>query len=107
MALIEVNHRTLRDVASEITSYCSVQDREMRSADTDIKSMLFSDWMGSDAQEFGKKWEGVDDNNSTSIKFRDSLKNFGDNLTACANEYENAQGDAYNEANRLPKYLYW
>ena len=107
MALIEVDHRNLRDVASAITTYCSTQDREMRSADTDIKSMLMADWLGQDAQEFGKKWEGVNDNNSTTIKFRESLKNFGDNLTACVNEYQNAQGEVYNAANRLPKYLYW
>jgi len=107
MALIEVNHKTLRDVASAITTYCSAQDKEMKSADTEIKSMLTSDWLGQDAQEFGGKWEGVDENDSTAVKFRDSMKNFGENLTACANEYEKVQGDVYNKANGLPKYLYW
>ena len=107
MALIEVNHKVLRDVAAAITTYCSAQDREMRSADTEIKAMLISDWIGLDAQEFGRKWSGVNTNDSTTIKFRDSLKNYGENLTACANEYQAAQEDAYNAANRLPKVLYW
>ena len=107
MAMIEVNHKVLRDVATAITTYCSAQDREMRTADTDIKSMLTSDWLGGDAQEFGKKWEDVDADNSTTVKFRESLKNFGENITACANEYEKAQVDAYNAANWLPKVLYW
>ena len=107
MATIEVNHRTLRDVASAITAYCSAQDREMRSADAEIKSMLSSEWGGLDAQQFGGKWEGVDENGSTAVKFRESLKKFGENLTACANEYQTAQEDTYNAANWLPKYLYW
>ena len=107
MALIEVNHKVLRDVASAVTTYCSAQDREMRSADSDIKSMLSSEWIGLDAQEFGRKWEDVDASTSTSVKFRESLKNFGEALIACANEYQSAQEDAYNAANRLPKHLYW
>jgi uncharacterized protein YukE len=107
MALLKVNHKVLRDVASAVVTYCTTQDKEMRSADGCIKSMLSSDWLGPDAQEFGHKWEDVDAGGSAAVKFRESLKNFGENLTACANEYENAQKDTYNAANRLPKYLYW
>lgn len=107
MAVIEVNHKVLREVATAVNTYCTAQDREMKSADTDIKSMLKTDWLGLDAQEFGAKWEGVDGKDSTSSKFRDSLKSFGESLDACANVYQKAQEDSYNEANRLPKYLYW
>ena len=107
MAFIEVNHKALRDVAAAINTYCSAQDKEMRSADSDIKSLLSSDWIGLDAQEFGRKWERVDASDSTTVKFRELLKNFGESLMACANEYQSAQEDTYNAANRLPKYLYW
>ena len=107
MATIEVNHKTLRDVASAITTYCTVQDKEMRSADSEIKSMLSTEWLGLDAQQFGSKWEGIDDNGSTAVKFRESLKKFGENLTACANLYQTAQEDTYNAANSLPKILNW
>ncbi len=107
MASIEVNHKVLRDVAGAITEYCSVQDREMRSADSEIKGMLTADWIGLDAQTFGGKWEGVDAADSTTVKFRESLKKFGEALTACANAYQSAQETAYNAASRLPKHLYW
>jgi len=103
MNTIEVNHRALREVAEAITTYCSKQDSEMHSADAHIKTMLANDWIGLDAEEFGHKWEGVDDSDSTAIKFRESLRGFGECLVACADEYEKAQADAYNEANRLPK----
>lgn len=107
MAYIEVNHKVLRNVATAMTDYCSAQDKEMRSADSAVKSMLSSDWLGADAQQFGRSWEGVDDNNSTAVKFRESLKKFSGCILSCANEYQNAQADSYNEANRLPKWIYW
>lgn len=103
MAFIEVNHKVLRDIAAAITTYCNAQDREMRSADSAVKSMLSSGWTGADAQEFGHKWEGIDDNDSTAVKFRESLKKFGECLTNCADLYRNAQADSYNEANRLDR----
>jgi len=103
MAFIEVNHKVLRDVSTAIDTYCSVHVKEMNSADAEIKSLLSSGWLGMDAQEFGRIWEGVNGRDSISIKFRDSLKNFGGALAACANEYQKAQEDAYNAANRLPK----
>lgn len=104
---IEVNHKTLREVANAINAYCAAQDREMKSADSEIKSMLKSDWIGLDAQEFGLKWEGIDEKNSTSSKFKNSLKNFSEVLNSCADVYQRTQEDSYNEANRLPKWLYW
>lgn len=107
MAVIEVNHQVLRDVASAINSYCFKQDIAMKEADRDIKMMLSSDWVGEDATEFGNKWEGVDDSDSTAAKFRKSLRNFSEALEACANEYQTAQEDSYAEADKLPKILTW
>jgi len=107
MAIIEANHRLMRDVASAITTYISVQNKNMQSADTEVQLMLVSDWFGMDADEFRKQWAQVNSNDSTTVKFRESLKNYGEGLTACANEYENSQAKAYNRANWLPKILYW
>jgi len=107
MALIEVNHAVIRNVAAAILTYCSTQDSEMRIADGEIKSMLSNGWLGEDAREFGKKWEGVDADDSVTIQFRKSLEGFSSRLDACANEYQSAQEDVYEEANRLPKHLYW
>lgn len=107
MATIEVNHKTLRDVADAVASFCAVQDKEMHVADAEIKSMLLVDWIGADAQQFGVKWETIDENGTATVKFRESLRKFSENLFACANEYQKAQEDIYNLANRLPKYLYW
>jgi hypothetical protein len=107
MALIEVNHKSLRDVATAINAYCAAQDKEMIVADTSVKEMLASDWLGTDAQTFGQKWGEIVADDSTTVKFRKSLKAFGEGLVASANEYKKAQQDSYNAANWLPKYLYW
>ena len=101
MALIEVNHSGLREVAAAIETYCSAQDSEMRSADGEIKAMLTTDWLGPDAMEFGRKWEGVDAHDSAAGELRNALMSFGESITACADEYQSAQTDAYNEATKM------
>lgn len=105
MAKIEVNHQKLRDAAAAITSYCAEQDAQMRNADSEVKSMLSASWTGADAMEFGGKWEGIDADDSTTVRFRKSLEDFAKALGACAAEYQTAQENAYNKAAWLPKIL--
>ena len=101
MAAIEVNFQTLLNLKNGIGSYCSYQDEQMSQADFEVKSMLSSDWLGSDAQEFGQKWAGICDNDSQTAKFKNSLIEFGELLDFCANEYRAAQTNAANEAIKL------
>lgn len=104
MALITVNHQTLRDVASAIRTYCDDQDKEMRSADSAVKTLLYTGWTGIDAMEFGKKWEDVDAVDSTAVKLKESLKRFADALDGCAEVYRQAQAESYSDASRLPRW---
>ena len=99
--LIEVNHRTLRNVAADINTYCSAQNREMRRADTEVKAMLTSGWIGQDAREFSNKWKDVNGRGSTAVKFHESLKNYAEALVACADLYQTAQADTVNAAGLL------
>ena len=103
MAVIEVNHQALRSLAQAIDAYCEIQNRQMSQADEQVKQMLYAEWIGPDALEFGGKWEGVDGADSTAVKFRDSLKQVSEALTACAGAYQKAQEDIYNLAALLPK----
>jgi len=106
MAVIKVNHSTLRTVASAITTYCGKQNREMRSVDLAVKVMLATGWTGADADEFLRKWADVNSSDSVARKFRDALKGYGESITLCANEYQSAQEDAYNAANAL-RFISW
>lgn len=105
MAIITVNHKSLLEVADAVKEYCDEQNREMLSADSAVKSMLSGDWIGRDANEFNSKWEQVDEQDSVTIQFRDSLCSFENALRACAKEYQTAQEDSYDEASRLRKWF--
>ena len=107
MALIQVDHHTLREVSAAITDYCAAQDRQMRSADSSVKSMLNTSWSGFDAHYFSVKWEAVDAKDSTAVKFRDQLSNFASALKASADVYQRAQEDVYDGAAALPRYIRW
>ena len=98
MAAIGVNFKTLRSTAEGIKNFCLYQDDQMRQADFDIKSMLSSDWLGADALEFSKKWEGVYANGSQAAKLKNSLLEFGEFLMTCVSEYQKAQTRAIDEA---------
>lgn len=98
MAVIEVDHKVLRDIAEKIKDYCNIQDEQMKIADRRVKAMLTTDWIGSDAQHFGGKWEGVDEKDSISVRLRDSLEKLSGGIVACADVYQKAQEDSYNEA---------
>ena len=102
--VIEVNHKTLTDVAKAIETYCEDQDSVMRSAKSAVSSMLLTDWVGEDATAFSTKWNEVDSDGSVTTQFKKSLLNYGECLKACSELYRKAQEDSYNEANRLPRW---
>jgi len=99
--MIDVNHRTLRALATVINDHCLLQEKEMKIADAAIKDMLTTGWLGSDASAVGLQWAGVNISDSTAVKFRESLKNYADALAACAEEYQSAQTKAVNAAGAL------
>ncbi len=107
MALIKVNHQTIRQIASDIDKYCQTQDKEMRTADSAVKAFLSANWSGMDADAFSGRWEDVDGSNSIAVRFKQNLKNYADALRSSADAYQTAQEDSYNEASWLPKYLAW
>lgn len=103
MALIEINHRAMLEVADAIDEYCESQDKEMKSADASMKTMFLNYFVGDDARALNEKWNGVSENGSVAVQFKDSLINFGKCLKACAKEYQTAQEDSYNQAAHLPR----
>ena len=105
--VVEVNHQRLRTLSEQIKSYCTEQDYEMRLAEMAMRELFGESWQGQDATALQTKWDAVYDSNSVAVKLRDSLKNFGEALDACANEYQYAQEEAYNKAALLPKILRW
>ncbi|MCL1794238.1 MAG: hypothetical protein FWG34_10235 [Oscillospiraceae bacterium] len=101
MAAIEVNLKTLGAVREGIENYCACQDDQMRLADLAVQAMLSSDWIGTDAAAFAAKWADANNEGSQAAKFRKSLLEFGENLAACAREYQTAQSNAIDAAAAL------
>lgn len=98
MALIEVNHRILLNLAAAIDDYCKEQDTQFRTADAAVNNMLQHDYIGPDAMAFGAQWEKIDTEESDLIRFRESLKNYSGALRSCAKIYKDAQKRLYNRA---------
>ena len=103
MALIEVNHQVLKNVADAAEEYCRNQDSCMNKADSVVGGLLAGGWHGDDADELKRKWSEVNITGSTTVQFRETISYFGECLRSCAKEYQNAQSDSYSEAYRLPR----
>jgi len=98
---IRVNHADLRSVARAIDTYCDAQDREMNTANSAVETMLSSSWRGPDATAFRNQWAGVHDRDSFAVRYRDSLRNYANALSASADIYRRAQVDTVNSAGLL------
>ncbi len=107
MAKIDVNRRALKDAAAAIEKYIGVQDKQMKDADSEVKSMLASGWMGEDAMSFGRKWDDVDAKESVTTELRDSLDSFKNALLECEKIYSKAQEESYDQADDIIRLFVW
>ena len=100
---IKVNHNTLDTAANTIDEYIRNMDSKIGKANSAVTTML-STWQGNDANEFKVKWDTVDDADSTHGMMRKSLESYASFLRNASSKYKNAQINAINRANSLPKW---
>jgi len=98
---INVNLVQLRNVANQVDTYVTAQNNQMTSADNSVQAMLNNGWHGYDATAFGEKWANANANDSTTVKFRESLQGFAGALRQSASLYQRAQEDIVNQATLL------
>ena len=103
MAVIEVNHQAMQNLADAIEDYCESFYNEMRRADTGVQNMLSGGWVGTDAEAFREAWDDVYGKDTLPRKFCKSLENYGQALSAGAAAYKKVQEDLYNMAALLPR----
>ena len=96
MAVIEVNHESIRNMASRIEDYCTTQRETMNSLNETVENTLMSAWTGLDAAEYGMKWSEMDNSGATVEKFRRNLESYADALRASADKYKQTQAEIYN-----------
>lgn len=103
MAYIEVNHRNLQSIASEVDSYISRQ-KSMTQTITQTINGLSTSWQGDDYAQFKNSWLHSESSNSTLDNMIKSLDGYAEFLRYAAKKYIDAQEKAVNRANRLPRY---
>jgi uncharacterized protein YukE len=102
MARIRVNHDYLRSTAEAIEKRIETNEALMREIDAQV-SEISSEWVGEDYVQYLQQWESAKKQNSLLQSTTDRLRDYAEFLRFVAVEYQNAQSDAVNRANRLPR----
>ena len=103
MANITVDHDEFEVAAAAIDSYVAKHRKNMRSMNTAVESLGMS-WAGVDYEQVKREWNQLDAAGSTSQRMIESLENYARALRAAAKKYRDAQSNAFNRANKLPRY---
>lgn len=100
---IRVDHSKLDATASVIESYNQKMNEKMNNADREVLTLLNA-WKGNDANAYKRKWDTVNDNDSTYVMMRKSLEEYSKHLKNASSKYKKAQIDAVNRANMLSRW---
>ena len=103
MAYIRVDHNKFENTASAIDSYISRHKSNMKKVDQEVTNLALS-WQGEDYQTFKIQWNELNASDSTSEKMLKDLKNYAEYLRMAAKKYKEAQSNAVNRANNLPRW---
>ena len=103
MAYIKVDHSKFETAASAIDSYVSSMKSKMGSANGQVNA-LSANWQGGDFTQFKTQWDKVTNNDSTYNNMIKSLESYAKYLRYASQKYKEAQSNAVNRANGLPKW---
>lgn len=103
MAYIKVDHSKFSGAASAVDTYLAQLGKKMNGAKGEVNNMA-SIWQGSDYTHFKAQWDKVVNGESTYSEMVKSLKSYSEFLKYAAEKYKNAQADAINRANNLPRW---
>jgi len=105
MAYIKVDHSKFGPAAQEIDQYIQEIKKQMKSAEGEVKDLTTGNgWQGTDAQAFQNQWKQATNNDSVYRQMIKALEAYADYLRFAQGKYRNAQANAINRANRLPRY---
>jgi len=102
MAYIKVDHSKFENAASSINTYEDNMKKKMSSASSEIINLSVT-WKGNDFNQFRAQWNKQGESDSTYQNMRKSLDAYANFLRYAANQYKDAQANAVNRANELPR----
>lgn len=103
MAYIKVDHSKFSTTASVVDSYVKLMKTKMNSAQGEVDN-LARNWQGVDFAQFRTQWNKVTNGESTYSEMIKALENYSKFLRFASEKYKDAQTNAVNSANRLPRY---
>ncbi len=99
---IEVNHSYIGNAAKEFDNYVNVINRNMKSANDVVYSLVKKDWKHADAVAFQSKWAEQERGDSVTEKMKSSLRSQANMLRYAENQYKDAQSKAIGRS-----YILW
>lgn len=103
MAYVKVDYSKFEHAASAIDTYISRHRSNMNNIDREITN-LSATWQGKDYISLKNEWNEMKAHGSTSDKMIKSLKSYAEYLRMAAKKYKEAQSNAVNRANSLPRW---
>lgn len=100
MSKIEVDHSKFKTTSESINAFISESKKKMSEANEEL---FVLGWQGNDAEAFKNKWQEVSGDKSYYREFVTALENYADFLDYAAEKYKEAQINAVNRANGIPK----
>lgn len=100
---IAVNHKILEQTAADIDECITKHNQYLEQASENVRNMS-SIWEGSDYIKYCEQWGMLTNNDSTSKAIIKNMQNYADYLCYCAKKYKEAQANAINKANNIPKW---
>ena len=102
MAYVKVDYNKFEHAAGAIDTYISNHKTKMRKIDEEILKLSVN-WQGNDYIALKNEWNEIKGNGSTSDKMLKALGNYAEYLRMAAKKYKEAQTNAVNRANSLPR----
>lgn len=102
MAFISADLGRLERAARAVDDYVRNHRANMNRANSEIMN-LGNSWQGSDFNQFRNRWNTVTANGSSSSNMISSLENYSRFLRFAAGRYRQAQTNAVNRANSIPR----
>lgn len=103
MTYLKVRHKSLDEAANSIERYISAHNSKMNESTRTVDN-LRNDWNGKDYIAVKNAWLKLRGQGSTSDRMVRSLQNYANYLRLASKKYKNAQKNAVDRANRLPRY---
>ena len=100
---ININHKELGAAAKAVDNYVSMMAGKIFRADSEVRNLVLG-WRGTDYSKFHKEWLETKNEDSVYYNMRAALKGYASFLRYAEKQYKDAQINAVNRANGLPKY---